>query len=91
MVKTFRILQYDITHHLPLSSESKELEIILELNKLPKVDGMLAKYDESDHLTIFEMEILLMMLRKKVDHIGIMAALQPSGQEVKEADPNMYK
>ena len=42
MVKTFRILQYDITHHLPLSSESKELEIILELNKLPKVDCMLA-------------------------------------------------
>ncbi|MEO1945112.1 MAG: hypothetical protein ABGY11_12495 [Candidatus Thioglobus sp.] len=42
MVKTFRILQYDITHHLPLSSESKELEIILELNNLPKVDGMLA-------------------------------------------------
>ncbi|MAR18886.1 MAG: hypothetical protein CML44_05885 [Rhodobacteraceae bacterium] len=42
MVKTFRILQYDITHHLPLSSDSKELEIILELNKLPKVDGMLA-------------------------------------------------
>jgi hypothetical protein len=42
MVKTFRILQYDISHHLPLSSETKELEIILELNKLPKVDGMLA-------------------------------------------------
>mgnify|MGYP006094864683 FL=1 len=42
MVKTFRILQYDITHHLPLSSDGKELEIILELNKLPKVDGMLA-------------------------------------------------
>ena len=42
MVKTFRILQYDISHHLPLSAETKELEIILELNKLPKVDGMLA-------------------------------------------------
>ena len=42
MVKTFRILQYDITHHLPLGAETKELEIILELNKLPKVDGMLA-------------------------------------------------
>jgi hypothetical protein len=42
MVKTFRILQYDITHHLPLSSDSRELEIILELNNLPKVDGMLA-------------------------------------------------
>jgi|LWDU01.1.fsa_nt_gi hypothetical protein len=56
-----------------------------------EVDGMLAKYDESDHLTIFEMEILLMMLRKKVDHIGIMAALQPREPEHKEADPNMYK
>lgn len=42
MVKTFRILQYDITHHLPLGAETKELEIILELNKLPKIDGMLA-------------------------------------------------
>ena len=42
MVKTFRILQYDITHYLPLSSESKELEMVLEENKLPKVDGMLA-------------------------------------------------
>uniref|UniRef100_A0AAT9JAB9 ORF6 n=1 Tax=Nitrosopumilaceae spindle-shaped virus TaxID=3065433 RepID=A0AAT9JAB9_9VIRU len=42
MVKTFRVLQYDISHHLPLSPETKELEIILELNKLPKVDGMLA-------------------------------------------------
>ena len=42
MVQSFRILQYDITHYLPLSSESKELEIILELNHLPKVDGMLA-------------------------------------------------
>jgi hypothetical protein len=53
---------------------------------------MLAKYDESDHLTIFEMEILLMMLRKKVDHIGIVAALSPHGEEEhKEADPNMYK
>lgn len=58
-----------------------------------EVDEMLAKYDESDHLTIFEMEILLMMLRKKVDHIGIVAALSPQGGEEpqKEADPNMYK
>lgn len=57
-----------------------------------EVDEMLAKYDESDHLTIFEMEILLMMLRKKVDHIGIVAALSPHGEEEhREADPNMYK
>lgn len=59
-----------------------------------EVDEMLAKYDESDHLTIFEMEILLMMLRKKVDHIGIVAALTNNQEESApktEADPNMYK
>ena len=56
-----------------------------------EVDSMLAKFDESDHLTIFEMEILLMMLRKKVDHIGIIAALSSPESEPKEADPNMYK
>ena len=56
-----------------------------------EVDTMLAKFDASDNLTIFEMEILLMMLRKKVDHIGIIAALSSAEPEPKEADPNMYK
>jgi len=41
-VRTVRILQYDIKHYLPLSSDSKELEIVLEANQLPKVDSMLA-------------------------------------------------
>ena len=56
-----------------------------------EVDSMLAKFDASDNLTIFEMEILLMMLRKKVDHIGIIAALSSAEPEPKKADPNMYK
>ena len=42
MTKTFRIIQYDVTHYLPMSSESKELEIVLSTNHLPKVDSMLA-------------------------------------------------
>jgi hypothetical protein len=32
-----------------------------------------------------------MMLRKKVDHIGIIAALSSAEPEPKKADPNMYK
>ncbi len=41
-VRTVSILQYDIRHYLPLSSESKELEIVLETNQLPKVESKLA-------------------------------------------------
>ena len=54
-----------------------------------EVDETLAKFDASDNLTIFEMEILLMMLRKKIDHIGMVAALT-QGNDPKKADPNMY-
>ena len=42
LVKTFRIIQYDVSHYLPISNDVKELEIVLERNHLPKVDGMLA-------------------------------------------------
>ena len=42
MVKTFRIIQYDVSHYLPLTAKVKELEMTLEVNHLPKVDGMLA-------------------------------------------------
>lgn len=42
MVKTFRIIQYDVSHYLPLTAKVKELEMILQANHLPKVDGMLA-------------------------------------------------
>ena len=74
--------------------EEKELpsprfDLVSEM--FDEVDTMLAKFDASDNLTIFEMEILLMMLRKKVDHIGIIAALSSVEPEPKKADPNMYK
>ena len=42
MVKTFRIIQYDVSHYMPLTAKVKELEMILQANHLPKVDGMLA-------------------------------------------------
>jgi len=42
MVKTFRVIIYDVSHYLPLSAETKELELILQLNALPKADNMLA-------------------------------------------------
>tara|TARA_B100000686_G_scaffold23230_1_gene21544 strand:+ start:1557 stop:2528 length:972 start_codon:yes stop_codon:yes gene_type:complete len=42
MVKTFRIIQYDVSHYMPLTAKVKELEMILHANHLPKVDGMLA-------------------------------------------------
>jgi len=62
------------------------------INKMfDETDEMIAKYDQSDNLTIFEMEILLMMLRKKIDHIGIVAALsQPSGTVKEAKDSSMY-
>lgn len=41
-----------------------------------EIDEILAKYDEKEHLSIFEMEILVLMVRKKIEHIGIMTALQ---------------
>lgn len=42
LVKTFRLIRYDTTHYLPLSGETSELEHVLEINRLPKVDGMLS-------------------------------------------------
>ena len=41
-VKSFRVIQYDINHFLPVSAkDNKELEEILKRNTLPKVDNML--------------------------------------------------
>jgi hypothetical protein len=45
-----------------------------------EIDILLAENDKEHHLSIFEMEILLLMIRKKVEHLGIMTALS-SGQE----------
>ena len=41
-VKSFRVIQYDINHYLPVSAkDNKELEDLLIKNTLPKVDNML--------------------------------------------------
>lgn len=37
--KTFRKVNYDITHYRPISRDVKELEIVLKTNSLPRVNG----------------------------------------------------
>lgn len=42
LVKSFRVLQYDLSHYMPVSaSDNKLLEIILRKNALPKMNMML--------------------------------------------------
>lgn len=42
LVKSFRILQYDLSHYMPVSaSDNKMLEEVLKQNGLPKMDMML--------------------------------------------------
>jgi hypothetical protein len=43
MTKTFRVVFYNTTHYRPIDQNSKELELILIKNHLPKVNTMLAK------------------------------------------------
>ena len=43
LVKSFRVLQYDTTHYLPISAETKELELVLQKNSLPKTNELLFK------------------------------------------------
>jgi len=42
-----------------------------------EIDQILADNDATSNLTVFEMEILILMLRKKIDHLGIMAVIEP--------------
>ena len=41
MTKSFRVVQFDTTHYSSLKPETKELELILTKNALPKMDRML--------------------------------------------------
>ena len=41
LVKSFRVMFYDLSHYAPISSSTKELELALVTNHLPKVDSML--------------------------------------------------
>ena len=71
MVKTFRILLYDISHYLPISKDLKELEIVLSVNKLPKVDGMLSNIFRilgSREKEIFEPHTLSDLVAQIVDY-----------------------
>lgn len=41
MTKSFRVIQFDTTHYSSLKPETKELELLLQKNSLPKMNGML--------------------------------------------------
>ena len=42
LVKSFRVLQYDLSHYQPVSAaDNKEIETVLRLNSLPKMNMML--------------------------------------------------
>jgi len=41
MTKSFRVVQFDTTHYSSLKPETKELELVLTKNALPKMDRML--------------------------------------------------
>jgi len=41
MTRSFRVIQFDTTHYSSLKPETKELEIMLSRNSLPKMNGML--------------------------------------------------
>ncbi len=56
-----------------------------------ELDSILAKHDEVEHLSIFEFEILVLMIRKKVEHLGIMAAMDtPHDHEEPKGNPEVY-
>ncbi len=56
-----------------------------------ELDGILAKHDEVEHLSIFEFEILVLMVRKKIEHLGIMAAMAPDHAESDhKGNPEVY-
>ena len=56
------------------------------------VDEVLARHDGESNLTIFEMEILMMMVRKKIDHLGLMASLQlEGGNNPSNGSPEVYR
>jgi len=56
-----------------------------------EIDEVLAKNDQESHLSIFEMEILVLMIRKKIEHLGIMTALQVENTQPSVSNNEPYK
>ncbi len=57
-----------------------------------EVDQVLADNDQESNLTVFEMEILVLMLRTKIDHLGIMAAMETDhSHEHPKGNPEVYR
>lgn len=43
LAKQFQVVQYDTKHYLPMKSNCKDLEMTLQKNSLPRVNGVLAR------------------------------------------------
>ena len=58
-----------------------------------EIDTLLATNDQEHHLSIFEFEIIVLMIKKKIDHLGIITALQVNAEETKESkgNPHVYQ
>jgi len=58
-----------------------------------QIDTLLATNDQEHHLSIFEFEILVLMVKKKIDHLGIITALQMNAEETQEkkGNPHVYQ
>ena len=80
----------DKTPEVPEPKElpSPRFELISKI--FDEIDGILAKVDSVEHLSIFEMEILVLMLRKKVEHFGIIATIDPHDEEEHKGNPEVY-
>ena len=80
----------DKTPDIPEPKEMLSPRFALISDIFDKVDTILAEADAKDHLSIFEMEILVLMLRKKIDHFGIMALLDPHTEKDHEGSSEIY-
>lgn len=75
LVKSFRVLQYDTNHYLPVSaSDTKALEDVLRKNSLPRVNVMLfnilkvlGKMESQSEFTPHNLKDLISKISKKED------------------------
>lgn len=76
---------------IPEPKELPQPRFVLISKIFDELDGVLAKHDEIEHLSIFEFEILVLMIRKKIEHLGIMAAMDiPHDHDEPKGNPDVY-